>query len=50
MPSKKGWEYLWVKYAEQEDENAKTLVQQPIAAYVERVYDEASFAPLEISV
>jgi len=50
VPSKKGWEYLWVKYAEQEDENAKTLVQQPIAAYVERVYDEASFAPLEINV
>ena len=50
VPAKKGWEYLWVKYAEHEDENAKTLVQQPVAAYVERVYDEASFAPLEISV
>jgi len=50
VPSKKGWEYLWVRYAEQEDENAKTLVQQPIAAYVERVYDEADFSPLEISV
>jgi len=50
VPSKKGWEYLWVKYAEQEDTAAQTLVQQPIAAYVERVYDEASFAPLEINV
>jgi len=50
VPSKKGWEYLWVKYAEQEDTAAQTLVQQPVAAYVERVYDEASFAPLEISV
>jgi len=50
VPSKKGWEYLWVKYAEQEDTAAQTIVQQPIAAYVERVYDEASFAPLEISV
>jgi len=50
VPSKKGWEYLWVKYTEQEDTAAQTLVQQPIAAYVERVYDEASFAPLEISV
>jgi len=50
VPSKKGWEYLWVKYAEQEDEEAKTLVQQPVAAYVERVYDEADFSPLEIAV
>jgi len=50
VPSKKGWEYLWVRYAEQEDTAAQTIVQQPVAAYVERVYDEASFAPLEISV
>jgi len=50
VPSKKGWEYLWVRYTEHEDKTAKMLVQQPIAAYVEQVYDEADFSPLEISV
>jgi hypothetical protein len=27
---KKGWEYLWVRYADAEDE--ETLIQQPVAA------------------
>jgi hypothetical protein len=35
---KRGWEYLWVRYADAEDE--KVLVKQPIAVYVERVYEE----------
>ena len=43
---KKGWEYLWVRYADAEDE--KVLVKQPIAVYVERVYDEGNFAGLGI--
>ncbi len=45
---KKGWEYLWVRYADAEDEN--TLVKQPIAAYVERVYDYGDFSLLGIGV
>ena len=44
--NKKGWEYLWVRYADAEDQNV--LVKQPIAVYVERVYDEANFASLGI--
>ena len=44
--NKKGWEYLWVRYADAEDENV--LVKQPIAAYVEKVYDEGNFAGLGI--
>ena len=35
---KRGWEYLWVRYADAEDE--KVLVKQPIAVYVEKVYEE----------
>lgn len=35
---KKGWEYLWVRYADVEDTTAKTLVKRPVAAYVEQVY------------
>lgn len=46
--AKKGWEYLWVRYAEAEDTAAKMLVRKPIAAYVERVYREGNFAALGI--
>jgi len=44
--NKKGWEYLWVRYADAEDQNV--LVKQPIAAYVEKVYDEGDFSGLGI--
>jgi len=46
--NKKGWEYLWVRYADMEDTNAKVLVKRPIAAYVEQVYELAGFGPLGI--
>ena len=45
---KKGWEYLWVRYADVEDDAAKVLVKRPIGAYVEQVYDYASFLALGI--
>jgi hypothetical protein len=44
--AKLGWDYLWVRYADAEDENV--LVKQPIAAYVERVYELGNFAALGI--
>ena len=43
---KKGWEYLWVRYADAEDQNV--LVKRPIAAYVEQVYESGNFALLGI--
>jgi hypothetical protein len=43
---KKGWEYLWIRYADAEDENV--LIKRPIAAYVEKVYDLADFSGLGI--
>jgi len=43
---KKGWEYLWVRYQDVEDENV--LVKQPAAVYVEQVYEYADFALLGI--
>lgn len=46
--SKKGWEYLWVRYADAEDEGSQTIVKRPVAAYVERVYDQANFSALGI--
>jgi hypothetical protein len=46
--AKKGWEYLWVRYGDVEDTNAKALVKRPVAAYVERVYAKGNFAALGI--
>lgn len=43
---KKGWEYLWVRYADVEDEHV--LVKQPLAVYVERVYESGDFSALGI--
>ncbi|QDU71033.1 hypothetical protein [Mucisphaera calidilacus] len=46
--SKKGWEYLWVRYGDVEDAYSSTLVKQPVAAYVEKVYEQGDFAQLGI--
>ncbi len=46
--SKKGHEYLWVYFSESEDEDAKELVKQPVAYYVEQVYPEGDFSRLGI--
>jgi len=46
--AKKGWEYLWVRYADVEDAGSNTLVKQPVAAYVEQVYEYGNFAALGI--
>ena len=46
--AKKGWEYLWVRYEDVEDAAAQTIVKQPVAAYVERVYLELPFTVLGI--
>jgi hypothetical protein len=46
--AKKGWEYMWVRYADAEDPAAKALVKQPVAVYVEKVYDEGDFSAMGI--
>lgn len=46
--NKKGWEYLWVRYGDVEDQ--KVLIKQPESVYIERVYDSANFALLGIGV
>ena len=45
---KKGWEYLWVRYEDAEDEDSKSLVKRPTSAHVERVYNAGDFAGLGI--
>jgi len=48
VASKKGWEYLWARYADEEDAGSSTLVKRPIAAYVEKVYENGDFSALGI--
>lgn len=43
VPSKTGWDYLWVLYDFDEDQVSKAVVKRPKAAYVERVYEKISF-------
>jgi len=45
---KKGWEYLWARYEEAEDAASLTIVKQPVAAYVEKVYTDTAFSALGI--
>jgi hypothetical protein len=45
---KKGWEYMWVRYADAEDAAAKAIVKKPVAVYIEKVYEEGDFGLLGI--
>lgn len=45
---KKGWEYLWMRYADFEHAAANAIVKRPIAAYVEQVYVTDDFTDLGI--
>ncbi|HYD00135.1 MAG TPA: hypothetical protein VEB22_02830, partial [Phycisphaerales bacterium] len=46
--AKKGWEYLWVRYADVQDATTKAIVKRPAAVYIERVYEAGNFGALGI--
>lgn len=46
--SRKGWEYLWVYHELREDATAKRVPPQPIAAYVEQVFENGDYSVLAI--
>ena len=48
--NKYGHEYLWVKYATQEDTTNKQLLRVPLTVYVDKVYDEGDFSKLGIGI
>ncbi|MEX0744876.1 MAG: hypothetical protein WD118_04675, partial [Phycisphaeraceae bacterium] len=45
---KLGWDYLWVRYEDVEDETAHALTKRPVAVYVEQVYESGNFGLLGI--
>ena len=45
---KRGWEHLWIRYHEVEDDSAHALTKRPVAVYVEKVYEEGNYGLLGI--
>jgi hypothetical protein len=41
--TKLGWDYMWVQYAPDVDEDKKQLIKKPVAVYIEQVYEESIF-------
>lgn len=50
ISSKRGWDYLWVRYSDTVSENRKNVVKTPVAAYVEQVYPEGDFGNLGLGM
>lgn len=47
---KLGWDYLWIRYGDYDDDTGFSLVKRPEAVYVERVYLDGDFSLLLIGV
>jgi hypothetical protein len=50
VAEKLGWHYIWVRYEDSDDANAKRRIKVPTAAYVERVYNFGDFSLLGLGV
>ena len=50
VSQKKGWDYLWVRYADKVSQNKKNLIKEPVAAYVEQVYPYGNFGNLGLGM
>lgn len=43
---KKGWEYVWILY--QDETNNDALIRRPVAAYLNKIYEDEDWTPLRI--
>ena len=50
VANKKGWDYLWVRYADKVADNKKNVIKEPVAAYVEQVYPTGDFGNLGLGM
>ena len=50
VSQKKGWDYLWVRYADKVADNKKNVIKEPVAAYVEQVYPDGDFGNLGLGM
>ena len=46
--AKKGWEYLWVQYLDEEDAGAKSMIKRPWSVHIEQVYPYGDFSVLHV--
>jgi len=46
--NKKGHDFVWFLYADQDDSTGQAIVKRPVCAYVEKVYEDADFSLLGI--
>lgn len=44
--SKRGWDYLWVRYEDDIDSSTKKVLKKPVAVYVEKIYLGTDFSSL----
>ena len=50
VSQKRGWDYLWVRYADKVADNRKNVIKEPVAAYVEQVYPYEDFGNLGLGM
>lgn len=50
VSSKKGHDYMWVYYEDQEEDYLEEVIKGPRAVYVNRIYEEVDFAELGLPV
>ena len=48
--NKRGQDFLWVKYATQDDENNNIVIRKPLFVYVNKVYPDGDFSKIGIGV
>lgn len=46
VPKKRGWDYMWVRYADTLANDKKSVVKKPVAVYIEQVYEKEDFGKL----
>lgn len=48
--NKYGHDFLWVKYASQDDQNNNVIIRKPLFVYVNKVYPDGDFSKIGIGV
>lgn len=48
VAEKRGWDYMWIRYAQVDDSETNSLLRVPESVHIERVYEYGNFALLGI--
>ena len=50
VPFKRGWDYVWTRFIDSEDEDAKVAIKTAASAHLDQVAPYANFALLGIGL